>query len=92
MRLAVELTTVLEVVLEIEDIGVLQGVPSEVLGSSTPCVYRRGGLNFVNGALGGMFSRSEAMRVSARFEMPYAVTHMGGIATAQQEQRVEGWA
>ena len=40
----------------------LQGPPIEVSGSSAPCVYRRGGLNFVNVVLGEIVSRSESPR------------------------------
>lgn len=35
-------------VLEKEDAGVLQGLPGQFSGLRVPCVYRRGGLNFVN--------------------------------------------
>jgi hypothetical protein len=82
--LAAELTAVLEVLAK-DDVGVLQGPPNEVFGPSVPCVYRRGGLNFVNRVLGGVLSRSGTMWVSAHRRGPYiyryAKTHMGGIAT-----------
>lgn len=82
--LAVEPTAVLEV-LEKDDAGagVLYGVPSGVVGSRAPCVYRRGGLNLVNRL--GVGDVSGQMCVSVRcLYTSYAVTYTGGIVTVQR--------